>query len=87
MQLKSHIAEYLRALLEAIAAKKHLKLAITGDLDLVDSGLVDSMEFLRLVSDIEAQFGIEVDFNDPEPGVFTTLNGLARHCARFGKAA
>ncbi len=87
MDLENKISDYLKRALESLKAKKRLNVALTPDLDLVESGIVDSMEFLRLVSDVEAAFNLEIDFNDPEPGAFTTFGGLVRHCVKFGKAA
>jgi acyl carrier protein len=42
------------------------------------SGLFDSMDFMHLIVEVEEKFGVEVDFSDQEPKVFTTVGGFAR---------
>lgn len=51
---------------------------LTADFDLVKSGLVNSLEFVELVTGLEKHFGIEVDFEAAlDAGGFTTFGGLA----------
>ena len=46
------------------------------DIDLIGSGIISSLEFIELISDIETKFNIEIDFEDFDPSEFTTLSGL-----------
>lgn len=49
---------------------------IADDTDLLESGLVDSMGFVELISAIERRFNCEVDFGQFCSDNFTTLGGL-----------
>ena len=48
------------------------------DFNLVQTGILDSMQFIELVALIEKEFQIEINFEDEAPGSFTTLLGLTR---------
>jgi len=72
-EIKSAILQLLEDKAIKLGFKeKYLK----SDFDLIDSGLVDSMSFLGLIGDLEAQFDIEIDFENLNPEEFTTLKGL-----------
>ena len=45
---------------------------------LLDSGLIDSMAVLRLVSFIESEFGFEVTDEEVVPDNFETVEAIAR---------
>ena len=45
---------------------------------LLDSGLIDSMAVLRLVSFIESEFGFEVTDEEVIPDNFKTIEAIAR---------
>jgi len=52
---------------------------LTGHFDLVKSGLVNSLEFVELITAMEKRLGIEVDFDAAlDAGDFTTFGGLIR---------
>lgn len=81
--LEERIKRFIRGALE----RRIRSLALPpGELDdefsLVESGLLDSMGFIALVTRIEKEFDLEVDFEDADPDRFTTLGGLARCAAR-----
>ncbi|CAM2010372.1 hypothetical protein APED_27175 [Acanthopleuribacter pedis] len=44
--------------------------------DLIDSGLVDSMDFLNLIDRIEQEFELSIDFCDLDPSSLTQLGRL-----------
>ena len=46
------------------------------DIDLVATGILSSLEFITLISDIEEKFNIEIDFDEYDPANFNTFNGL-----------
>lgn len=50
---------------------------IDDGFDLFSTGAFDSLGFVSLVTSIEDQFGIELDFSELDPEAFTTLGGLA----------
>ncbi|MGK5093073.1 phosphopantetheine-binding protein [Deltaproteobacteria bacterium TL4] len=49
---------------------------------LINSGLLNSLEFLELLAVIETEFALEVDFSELDPTEFTTPKGLAFHTAQ-----
>ncbi len=44
--------------------------------DLIDSGLVDSMDFLNLIDRIEQEFDLALDFCELDPSSLTQLGRL-----------
>jgi acyl carrier protein len=55
---------------------RHVEL--TGDTDLMESGLLDSVGFVELIVFIESQMSCHLDLTDVDPSEFTTVNGLCR---------
>ena len=53
---------------------------LTDDLNLVETGLFDSLGFVELIAAVEEEFGVEVDFGVVDPETFTTLGGIIQ-CA------
>jgi acyl carrier protein len=51
--------------------------ALTGDLNLVASGIIDSFAFLELLTVLEGEYSVVVDPSDYEFDTLTTLDGLA----------
>jgi acyl carrier protein len=51
---------------------------LLSDFNLVQTGILDSMQFIELISLLEKEFKIELDFENELPGSFTTLSGLVR---------
>ncbi|MBE0644918.1 MAG: acyl carrier protein [Bacteroidetes bacterium] len=49
---------------------------MNDDLPLTGIGLLDSMDFFGLITDVEERFGIEIDFTEKEPAEFSTLGGF-----------
>lgn len=45
--------------------------------NLLDENLLDSMGFLELISALEENFDIEIDFFDVDPVSFTDINSLS----------
>ena len=45
-------------------------------IDLLQSGLIDSFDFLDLISEIEQRSGIEIDLAKLDENNFTTLRGF-----------
>lgn len=46
-------------------------------INLLDENLLDSMGFLELISALEENFDIEIDFFDVDPVSFTDINSLS----------
>jgi len=54
--------------------------------DLVQSGLLDSMAFVDMVTAMEKHFGVEIDFeNEVGNSSFTTLKGLTVLFLKYGR--
>lgn len=53
------------------------EIELSDDFDLVKSGLVNSLEFVEIVSNMERNFKVEIDFESAlENGTLTKLGGL-----------
>jgi acyl carrier protein len=51
---------------------------LTDDLELKESGILDSMSTLKLVSHLETQFGVEFEASDLEPANLTSVATIER---------
>jgi acyl carrier protein len=60
------------------AERGQSKLDLTDNLDLVGSGIYDSMSFLDAIGEIEGRLGMEVDLADLDPDEYTRLGGLVK---------
>ena len=58
---------------------------LTGDTDLLESGLLDSIGFIELIVFMERQTGCSIDLADVDPSEFTTAKGLSRIASRNGQ--
>lgn len=59
--------------------------AIDDDLDLIGSGIMNSLNFIELVTGLEETFKIEIDFEKHDPSEFTTLAGFAGLAAEYSR--
>lgn len=50
---------------------------ITDSLNFIDEGLIDSLEFIELITLVEESHGLQVDLSPYEPDVFYTIAGFA----------
>ena len=50
--------------------------AVDDELNLIDSGLFDSLGFLQLIADLEHHAGVQLDLFDVDPDTLTTVGGL-----------
>ena len=61
------------------------------DTDFIETGMVDSLQFVELLLQLEQLFGCRIDIDDIELDDFRTLNSIARLVAarteRQGRAA
>jgi acyl carrier protein len=55
---------------------------LADDTPLRESGIIDSLGTVKLVSFVERTFGIEVDARDATPSNFGTLGAIAVYVAR-----
>lgn len=54
---------------------------VADDFDLREAGVVDSLGFLELVTALEDELGIELDFEEIDPELLTTVGPLVAHVA------
>lgn len=71
----------IRAFIESKLSEKAAILGVEkpemrDDFLLTGTGLLDSMDFFGLITDIEEQYGIELDFTEKDPMEFSTLGGF-----------
>jgi acyl carrier protein len=67
--------------MRAQAQQKNLLLEkLTDEVNLVETGLFDSLGFVTLIATVEEEFDVEVDFGEVDPETFTTLGGIIQ-CA------
>jgi len=76
-----HNPKEIRTFILGLLDKKFKRLGFTekhllNDFDLIQSGLLDSMQFLELIADIEEHFNTEIDFDTVETSQFTRLSNL-----------
>lgn len=75
MDILPSLRNYIR---ENFLQKKDLE-DIGDDDQLLDSGIVDSMGIIKLVSFLESQFGIEVEDDQIVPENFETMTSIAAY--------
>jgi acyl carrier protein len=67
--------------IQAAAAANGTSLAgLDDEFNIVDSGVLDSIGFIDLITSIEDQFDLEIDLSEADPDEFTTLAGLVDVC-------
>ena len=54
---------------------------VDDDLDLRKAGLVDSLGFMRLLTELERQIGRSIDLSGLAPDLLTRVGPLTRHIA------
>jgi acyl carrier protein len=77
----------LRASAEGLALIGMAPEDVADDFDLREAGVVDSLGFLELVTALEDQLGIELDFEALDPEQLTTVGPLVRHVAEQAQAS
>lgn len=83
-QIREFILEELTPKLEALGIPRA---EVTGDFDLVGSGVLDSLAFIEFVGAVEDRFKFEMDFEDLDPAEFTIMDGFLRCALENAKTA
>jgi acyl carrier protein len=60
---------------------------ITDDFDIMKRGIIDSIGFIQLISAIEEQFGIEIDFEAMDTENLTVIGSISKYIEEFVKKA
>lgn len=76
-EIRSSIRDYLSSHFPVLANGN-----LTDDTNLLDSGAIDSLGILDLMTFLSQRFGIELDDGDFEPSNFATMDSLARFVER-----
>jgi acyl carrier protein len=77
-QIREFIHERIR---KVASANRQPAPELHDDLNLVETGLFDSLGFVHLISGIEKEFNIELDTGDLGPEEFTLVGNLVRAAA------
>jgi D-alanine--poly(phosphoribitol) ligase subunit 2 len=74
--------DQLQQQITAIFAERFETNLESGDVDLLETGLVDSVRIVELVLEIEQRFGVSLPFEELEIEDFRTVPRLAERIAR-----
>ena len=74
MDVESRIRDYLIDDLQWKTSREEL----TSEFSLVESGLLDSLDIVRLVDMLETEYGIRFQDDDLVPENFDTIGGIVR---------
>jgi D-alanine--poly(phosphoribitol) ligase subunit 2 len=70
-----------RQIIEIFSERFETRL-VSDDVDLLETGLVDSVKIVELVLELEQRFGISLPFENLEIDDFRTVSRLAERIAR-----
>ncbi|BBG04091.1 acyl carrier protein [Pseudonocardia autotrophica] len=59
---------------------------VSVDVDLVDTGLLDSLALVTIIGGMEDEFGCELPLEEFDPSDFRTITGIAAFVQRVGVA-
>jgi D-alanine--poly(phosphoribitol) ligase subunit 2 len=79
--------EQLQQEIDAILAGRFDTRITSRDVDLIETGLVDSVRIVELVLELERRFGVSLPFEELEIDDFRTVARLAARIARTLPAA
>jgi len=63
-------------------ASKGVSAVVSGDTDLRAAGLIDSLGFVRLLSELERVLGGPIDLSEADPTRLTHVDTLVRYLSR-----
>lgn len=46
------------------------------NINLIEHGVLDSLDFISMLMELETKFGLDLDFEDVDPTTFTSISGL-----------
>ena len=70
--------------LERIISELHPELEISADIRLIDSGVLDSLDIVTLVTDINDAYKINIEAEDITPKNFDTIGDICALIERRG---
>ena len=75
-QIKQFITSHLS---NSFKENNILEKEIADDFDLMKRGIIDSLGLIQLISAIEEQFNIEVDFEDLDTEYITVIGSVSKY--------
>ncbi len=79
LEVKEFVIDHLQKNMLKLNIVAH---EIDDSFNFIESGVVDSMGFLELITRVEKRFKIEIDFEDYDPSEFTYLYGFVNCISR-----
>lgn len=55
---------------------------LKNNVNLIEMKILDSIKFLELLTSIEDEYQLDLDFSELDPSEFTTIDGLVYHSKR-----
>lgn len=77
MNLKEYVVEIIKEV-----SNKDIKTEISDGDSLIESGVIDSLGMMELVSKIENRYNIQVDSNDLMPENFDSINAIVNYITK-----
>ena len=79
LEVKEFVIDHLQKNMLKLNIVAH---EIDDSFNFIESGVIDSMGFLELITEVEKRFKIEIDFEDYDPSEFTYLYGFVNCISR-----
>ena len=80
-----HVKSLIASILEPrLRAQGLVATTLHDDFDLRDRGIVDSLGFVQLLTELETRLGGRIDLTALDPEQLTNVDALARHIAGTG---
>lgn len=75
--MRQKVVEYTIEVIKSIAISGGKEISIVNEGDsIIGKRMLDSLGFIELICALEEKYNIEVDLDEIDPEVFTTLGGL-----------
>lgn len=81
-EVREFVLEYLK---NKDTSLKLESLQIDDSFDFLEIGIIDSMGLLEMISSLEEQFGITVDFEEMDTDEFTILGSFSQYVSTNAK--
>ena len=75
-ELRDTVTQFVNSILNEKIEKSGKSINISGDLNFIQSGLMDSVGFLDLLGTVEDNFDIELDLSESDPEEFLVFDGF-----------
>jgi D-alanine--poly(phosphoribitol) ligase subunit 2 len=75
-EAQASLNEFITDALTKIVENKGLDVTVRPDTDMFATDILDSLQFLTLITQLEEKFGLDIDFSAFDPEEFRTVNGF-----------